>query len=98
MIFVPSTRCGNFFNLLLETSSDFCLNLPTRSHRENIQRHRLSDNSCLHAGLYVFRPSSPRTLDSTVNRRNLFYLLLVSWWIVFGRSSSFGNRSSFTRL
>ena len=28
MIFEPSTCCGNFLNLLLETSSDFCLNLP----------------------------------------------------------------------
>jgi hypothetical protein len=25
-----------------------------------------------------------------------FYLLLVSWRVVFGRCSSFGNRSSFT--
>ena len=27
-----------------------------------------------------------------------FIFMLVSWWIVFGQSSSFGNRSSFTRL
>ena len=46
----------NFFNWLLVTGSDFCLNHADTEARENLQRHRLSDNSSLHAGLYVFRP------------------------------------------
>src|SRR6266481_5717381 len=87
-----------YFNLLFERSSDFCLNNPTGSHDENIQSHRLFDYFFLHAGLYVFRPSSFGTLDWNVDRRSLFYLLLVSWRAVSGRCSSFGNRSSFPRL
>ena len=53
-----------YFNLLFERSSDFCLNNPTGSHHENIQRHRLFDYFGLPAGLYVFRPRSFGALDS----------------------------------
>src|SRR6266581_8089224 len=77
-----------YFNLLFERSSDFCLNNPTGSHHENIQYHRLFDYFFLHAGLYVLRTSSFGTLDWNVDRRSLFYLLLVSWRVVFGRCSS----------
>src|SRR6267142_4029006 len=69
----------SFFKLLFERSSDFCFNNPTGSHRENIQYHRLFDYFLLHAGLYVFCPSSFGTLGWNVARRSLFYLLLVSW-------------------
>src|SRR5260370_37895961 len=87
-----------FFNLLFERSSNFCLNDPTGSHHENIQHRGLFDYFCLHAGLYVFRPYSIGTLDWNVDRRSLFYLLLVSRRVVFCRCSSFWNRSLFPRL
>ena len=69
VILAPAARPGNVLTLLLERNSDFCLNHPrvARSHRENIQRHRISDNSSLPSGMHVFRSSSLGTLDRTVN-------------------------------
>src|SRR5678816_3682323 len=82
MIFFFFFRNRNFLDWLLVSSSHFCLNHPTRGHRENLQHHRLSDNSSLHAGLYVFGPHPLGTLGWTVDRRNLFHLLLVPRWVI----------------
>jgi hypothetical protein len=77
---------------------DLCLNPATRGHRENLQRHWLSDYSSLHAGLFLFCSNSPGTLGRIVNRRSLFYFLLVSRRVVSGRRSSSGDRPSLPRL
>src|SRR5207253_6335757 len=76
----------------------FALMARRRSHHEGIQPRGLPDYFSLLAGLYVFRPSSFGTLDWNIDRRNLFYLLLVSWRVVFGRCAPFRHRARFTRL
>src|SRR5579864_4769977 len=101
----PTNDCGYYFctfdaqlTCYLKGVLDLCLNPATRGHRENLQRHWLSDYSSLHAGLFLFCSNSPGTLGRIVNRRSLFYFLLVSRRVVSGRRSSSGDRPSLPRL
>ena len=71
----PTNDCGYYLctfdaqlTCYLKGALDLCLNPATRSHRENLQRHRLSDYSSLHAGLFVFCSNLPGTLGGIAKK------------------------------